>query len=42
MMKIHLKELETTQGRVVQMPLEEWTAYSHQFIIKEIEEANEF
>ncbi|MEI7582946.1 hypothetical protein [Runella sp.] len=30
-MKLHLIEIDTSQGKVVQMPLEEWQKFSHQF-----------
>lgn len=30
-MKLHLKEIDTFQGKVVQIPLEEWQKFSHQF-----------
>jgi hypothetical protein len=30
-MKLHLKEIDTSQGRVVQMPVEEWERYSRQY-----------
>lgn len=30
-MKLHLKEIDTFQGRVVQMPVEEWERYSRQY-----------
>ena len=30
-MKLNLKEIDTSQGKVVQMPLEDWQKFSHQF-----------
>lgn len=30
-MKLHLKEINTSQGRVIQMPVEEWERYSRQY-----------
>jgi len=30
-MKLHLKEIDTSQGRVIQIPLAEWQKYSHEF-----------
>ena len=30
-MKLHVKEIETQQGRVVQIPLNEWQQYSRQY-----------
>lgn len=30
-MKLHLKEIDTSQGKVIQIPVEEWERYSRQY-----------